>query len=75
MHFVAWKVPFGCTTYIDGFRIAKDYGFEVVPYVTYNSNTDDINEKIEQLKAIANEKSYPIDGLVISYNNVEYHLE
>lgn len=31
-----------------------------------------INEKIEQLKAIANEKLYPIDGLVISYNNVEY---
>ena len=72
VHFVAWKVPFGCTTYIDGFRIAKDYGFEVVPYVTYNSNTDDINEKIEQLKAIAEEKSYPIDGLVISYNDVEY---
>lgn len=72
VHFVAWKVPFGCTTYIEEFRIAKDYGFEVVPYVTYNSNTDDINEKIEQLKAIANEKSYPIDGLVISYNNVEY---
>ena len=72
MHFVAWKVPFGLTTYTEEFRIAKDYGFEVVPYVTYNSNTDDINEKIEQLKAIANEKSYPIDGLVISYNNVEY---
>lgn len=72
VHFVAWKVPFGLTTYTEEFRIAKDYGFEVVPYVTYNSNTDDINEKIEQLKAITNEKSYPIDGLVISYNNVEY---
>lgn len=72
VHFVAWKVTFGLTTYVDGFRIAKEYGFEVVPYVTYNSNTDDINEKIEQLKAIADEKSYPIDGLVISYNNVEY---
>lgn len=72
VHFVAWKVPFGLKTYTEGFRIAEDYGFEVVPYVTYNSNTDDINEKIEQLKAIANEKSYPIDGLVISYNNVEY---
>lgn len=72
VHFVVWKVPFGLTTYTEEFRIAKDYGFEVVPYVTYNSNTDDINEKIEQLKAIANEKSYPIDGLVISYNNVEY---
>lgn len=72
VHFIAWKVPFGFTTYIDGFRIAKDYGFEVVPYVTYNSNTDDINKKIEQLKAVAEEKSYPIDGLVISYNDVEY---
>lgn len=72
VHFIAWKVPFGFTTYTDGFRIAKDYGFEVVPYVTYNSNTDDINKKIEQLKAVAKEKSYPIDGLVISYNDVEY---
>lgn len=72
VHFVAWKVPFGLTTYTEGFRIAKEYGFEVVPYVTYNSSTDNINEKIEQLKTIANEKSYPIDGLVISYNNVEY---
>lgn len=72
VHFVAWKVPFGLKTYTEGFRIAEYYGFEVVPYVTYNSNTDDINEKIEQLKAIANEKLYPIDGLVISYNNVEY---
>lgn len=72
VHFIAWKVPFGFTTYIDGFRIAKDYGFEVVPYLTYNSNTDDINKKIEQLKAVAEEKSYPIDGLVISYNDVEY---
>lgn len=72
VHFIAWKVPFGFTTYIDGFRIAKDYSFEVVPYVTYNSNTDDINKKIEQLKAVAEEKSYPIDGLVISYNDVEY---
>lgn len=72
VHFIAWKVPFGFTTYTDGFRIAKDYGFEVVPYVTYNSNTDDINKKIEQLKVLAKEKSYPIDGLVISYNDVEY---
>jgi DNA ligase (NAD+) len=72
VHFVAWKVPFGFKTYVDEFRIAKDYGFEVVPYVTYNSNTDDINKKIEQLKAVAEEKSYPIDGLVISYNDVKY---
>lgn len=72
VHFVVWKIPFGLMTYTEGFRVAKDFGFEVVPYVTYNSNKDDINEKIEQLKSISEEKSYPIDGLVISYNSVEY---
>ena len=72
IHFVAWKIPFGVPTYTEGFGIAEKLGFEVVPYVTYNSSSDDIGEKIERLKAIAEEKSYPIDGLVISYNDVEY---
>lgn len=72
IHFVAWKIPFGVSTYTEGFGIAEKLGFEVVPYVTYNSSSDDIGEKIERLKAIAEEKSYPIDGLVISYNDVEY---
>ena len=70
--FVAWKIPFGLTTYSYGFEMAADWGFEVVPYVKYNSKTDDIEEKIEALKAIAKEKSYPIDGLVITYDNIEY---
>ena len=52
--------------------ILQNIGFEVVPYVTYNSKTDDIGKKIEELKAIAEDKSYPIDGLVITYDNVEY---
>ena len=72
VRFIAWKIPFGVTTYTMGFEIAEQYGFEVVPYVKYNSLTDNIEEKIEELKAIAKEKSLPIDGLVITYNNVEY---
>ena len=72
VRFVAWKIPFGFTHFIEGFNFAQSIGFEVVPYVTYNSKTDDINAKIEELKSIAEEKSYPIDGLVITYNNVEY---
>lgn len=72
IHFVAWKIPFGVPTYTEGFGIAEKLGFEVVPYVTYNSSSDDIGKKIERLKTIAEEKSYPIDGLVISYNDVEY---
>lgn len=72
VRFIAWKIPFGITTYSKGFEIAAQYGFEVVPYVKYNSSIDNIEKKIEELKTIAKEKSLPIDGLVITYNNVEY---
>ena len=72
VRFVAWKIPFGVTTYSQGFEIAAQYGFEVVPYVKYNSKYDDIEKAIEVLKDIAKEKSLPIDGLVITYDNIEY---
>ena len=72
VRFVVWKIPFGFTHFTEGFNYANQIGFEVVPYVKYNSKTDDINEKIAELKSIAEEKSYPIDGLVITYDNVEY---
>ena len=70
--FIAWKIPFGVTTYSQGFEIAAQYGFEVVPYVKYNSKYDDIEKAIEVLKSVAKEKSLPIDGLVITYDNIEY---
>lgn len=72
VRFVAWKIPFGLMTYTEGFRVAGDWGFEVVPFVKYNSKIDNIEEKIKELKSIAKEKSYPIDGLVITYNSIEY---
>lgn len=72
VRFIAWKIPFGLMTYTEGFRVAGDWGFEVVPFVKYNSKTDNIEEKIKELKSIAKEKSYPIDGLVITYNSIEY---
>ena len=72
VRFIAWKIPFGVTTYSQGFEIAAKYGFEVVPYVKYNSKYDDIEKAIESLKSIAKEKSLPIDGLVITYDNIEY---
>ncbi len=72
VRFVAWKIPFGVTAYSLGFDITTRYGFEVVPYEKYNSSKDDIHVIIEKLKTVANEKGYPIDGLVITYDNVEY---
>lgn len=70
--FVAWKIPYGFTRFTDGFKFAEKLGFDVVPYSRYNSKTDDINVMVEYLKDLADEKGYPIDGLVITYDNVEY---
>lgn len=72
VRFIVWKIPFGLITYTEGFKVASDWGFEVVPFVKYNSKTDNIEEKIEELRTIAKEKSYPIDGLVITYDSIEY---
>ena len=60
VRFIAWKIPFGVTTYSQGFEIAAQYGFEVVPYVKYNSKYNDIGNAIEVLKDIAKEKSLPM---------------
>lgn len=70
--FVTWKVPFGVKTYSEGFELARRYGFEVVPWVPYNSATDNIHDLIEILKMLADSQNYPIDGIVISYNDVAY---
>lgn len=68
--FIAWKIPFGLTTHSYGFEIAKKWGFETVPYTMCNE--DNIEEKISELKEIAQQKSFPIDGLVMTYDNIEY---
>lgn len=70
--FIAWKIPCGFTRFTGGFKFAEDLGFDVVPYSKYNSKTDDINVIVEYLKDLADEKGYPIDGLVITYDDVEY---
>lgn len=70
--FIAWKIPHGFTRFTDGFKFAEELGFDVVPYSKYNSKTDDINVIVEYLKDLADVRGYPIDGLVITYDNVEY---
>lgn len=70
--FIVWKVPYGSASYTSGFKFAKQLGFEVVPYVKYNSSTDNIDEKIAYLKTLAEEKEYPIDGIVCAYDDVKF---
>ena len=79
--FIAWKVP----TIIEGFDAndsflyrllyVRNLGFDIVPLLTYVNGTYDeehIEEMIEALKNIADELGYPIDGLVMTYNDIHY---
>lgn len=78
--FIAWKVPTPIEefSYNDSFLhkliYIKGLGFEVVPLLTYAEKADGeyINEMIEALKNMADEMGYPIDGLVMTYNNIPY---
>lgn len=71
--FVVWKVPQEFTDYyLDGFKFAKKMGFDIVPFLTYYLDKENIEKMIESLKEKANILSYPIDGLVMTYNNIEY---
>ena len=52
----------------------KDLGFEIVPLFTYSGKSDKENlpDMIEFLKSKAHDHGYPIDGLVMTYNDIQY---
>lgn len=72
--FILWKVPIEEDSMIASFQDAKDLGFEVVPYagIPAGADKDSIEKIIDILKKEAQKLGYPIDGLVMSYNNVTY---
>lgn len=76
LKFILWKVPVGMD-HINSFKErlenARGLGFDVVPFVTVNS-AEEINGAIDGLKNVASNLSYPIDGLVITYNDIKYGL-
>lgn len=70
VQFVAWRVV-GGTNMLDDFISLDEIGFCVVPHVQVNewSNFEFL---IENLRKIANEEGYPIDGLVVSYQDMVF---
>ena len=79
--FVAWD----CRTDIaktlgEKFEQLNRWGFTIVTYsVTYGGHRNNINSlkeqieiNIEDIKTICKEFNYPIDGMVITYDNIEY---
>lgn len=80
--FIAWKVPFiENVDEVHGgsllFRLifVKELGFDVVPLFTYASNTsdyEDLEKMVDSLKNRAETSGFPIDGLVMAINDIEY---
>lgn len=75
--FIAWKVPTITDSMFNGFQQAKFLGFDVVPFLTYTNKSSDkenIFKLIDALKNKATSLGYPIDGLVMAYDDIKYGL-
>lgn len=78
--FIAWKVPYieDKNKYDNSFlfrlNFVKELGFDIVPLFTYVKSADENNleNMIKALQEHANKKGFPIDGLVMTYNDIEY---
>lgn len=70
--FITWKIPEEKDFMTAGFQDAELLGFEIVPYVYIKENDNGFDKYIEKLKNIAGKNGFPIDGLVISYNDIPY---
>ena len=80
--FIVWKLPITEDT-DDGvypnfysmfhrFEVAEKLGFEIVPNINIKNWETHYDEYIDSLKYIAKGKGYPIDGLVMTYNDITY---
>jgi DNA ligase (NAD+) len=78
--FIAWKMIKGSdsNSFLERLDILSNLGFDVVPHrfiVDVNSNyTDNVTIKsdILELSKEAEDKGYPIDGMVLGYDDVKY---
>ncbi len=80
--FIVWKLPITEDT-DDGvypnfysmfhrFEVAEKLGFEIVPNINIKNWETHYDEYIDSLKYISKGKGYPIDGLVMTYNDIAY---
>ena len=74
LSFVAWDCIEGlsCETLSDKLFKLDNLGFNTVPFL-FQDKDYTIEDDFCSLKEIAKEMHYPIDGIVIKYNNCEYY--
>ena len=73
LSFIAWDCIKGLEsqTSLSGklHILRKNFGFNIVPYVVHGNRT--MEEYIEYIKKTCQDMYYPIDGVVIKYNDIE----
>lgn len=76
--FIVWKVPNGLQeeSFLKRLGKVSALGFETVTLLTYTNksiyDSEYLSEMIEDLKYKARHKGYPIDGLVMTYDDIKY---
>lgn len=50
-----------------------ELGFQTVPFIGMPSDNETVKDNFECLQELAKRHNYPIDGIVIKYNNCEYY--
>ena len=70
LKFIAWDIIKGpeYKLFSDSLKNAEKLGFEIVPA----DSGSDIQVVIDSIKEQSRVKSYPIDGIVFKYDNIEY---
>ncbi len=74
--FVAWDVIKGFNeekSLAKKLNIIQKYGFTCVDGFLNDNDEFDFENTIERLKEIANKKAYPIDGVVVKYDDVDLY--
>lgn len=77
IEFIAWKCVKGFDNnndFADKLICVKELGFDVVPFeeIGRNCTKQELEHHISSLKEEAEALGYPIDGMVLSYNDVRY---
>lgn len=77
IRFIAWKVPTKIhpkKSLLYGLRFIENLGFDIVPlvHISPNDSQKKIEYYIKRLKQEAINNDYPIDGLVMAYNDMNY---
>jgi len=76
IRFIGWRLEEGCddNSFINRLELLNKLNFETTPFVKIYSKPycDNLSELIDSFKNTALKLGYPIDGLVLSYNDIAY---